>query len=307
MQEISIFPIKTNKKQYLDLLLLADEQESMIDRYLERGDMFALEDSGVKAVCVITDEGNGVCELKNIAVTPGSQRQGYGKKLINYVLNHYSVMYTQMIVGTGDVPSAIGFYQSCGFVYSHRIENFFTDNYDHLMIEEGILLKDMVYLKHDLNKKNIIRIAQQSDIPELRDLFQDTVLMINRHDYSQEEVEDWASCGSDLSKWGKMINTHYFIVAVNQLSQIVGFSSITSEGYLHSMFVHKDFQGKGIATQLLREIERHAIASGITRITSEVSITARPFFEKHGYKVEVEQKRRANQLCMTNYQMVKVW
>lgn len=145
-----IIQIETNKKQYLDLLLLADEQESMIDRYLERGEMFVLEDNGAKAVCVVTDEGNRICELKNIAVDPYFQRQGYGKKLINYLISHYSGKYTQMIVGTGDVPSSIGFYTSCGFEYSHRIENFFTDNYDHPMVEDGILLKDMVYFKQEI-------------------------------------------------------------------------------------------------------------------------------------------------------------
>lgn len=305
MQEMNIYPIITDKKQYLDLLLLADEQESMIDRYLERGDMFVLDDSGVKAVCVVTDEGSGVCELKNIAVTPTSQRQGYGKKLINYLISYYSKKYTRMIVGTGDVPSSIKFYQSCGFEYSHRIENFFIDNYDHVMIEEGIMLKDMVYLKRTIKVDFIIRVAQQSDVIELRDLYQNTVLVINSHDYSQEEVEDWASCGEDLSKWEERIKTHYFIVAVNQQSQIVGFSSITPQGYLHSMFVHKDFQHKGIATLLLKEVERYAIANRMMRITSEVSITARPFFEKRGYTVEAEQKRRANQLCLTNYQMAK--
>lgn len=162
--EMNIYPIINNKKQYLDLLLLADEQESMIDLYLERGDMFVLEDNGVKAACVVTDEGNGICELKNIAVTPLSQRKGYGKNLINFLINHYSGKYTQMIVGTGDVPSTIGFYKSCGFEYSHRIENFFTDNYDHLMIEEGILLKDMVYLKQSLETNHTTEAEQQSDI-----------------------------------------------------------------------------------------------------------------------------------------------
>ena len=151
----------------------------------------------------------------------------------------------------------------------------------------------------------IIRAALQSDAVELKKLFQNTVLAINRRDYSQAEVEDWASCGDDLSKIGKMIETHYFIVAVNRQSEIVGFSSITPQGYLHSMFIHKDFQGKGVATLLLNEIERYAVAAGITRITSEVSITARPFFEKRGYIVEVEQKRRANQLSLTNYWMAK--
>ena len=153
------------------------------------------------------------------------------------------------------------------------------------------------------------RIALNTDIEEIQSLYRNTVLVINRRNYSQEEVEDWASCGDDLSKLESMIKTHYFIVAVNQQLQIVGFSSITPQGYLHSMFVHKDFQGEGVATLLLKEIERYAVTAGITRITSEVSITARPFFEKRGYAVEVEQKRRANQLSLTNYWMAKslVW
>lgn len=147
---MDIILLTDNKKQYLDLLLLADEQESMIDRYLERGELFVLNDSGVKAICVVTDEGAGVCELKNIAVIPESQRQGYGKRLIKHLLSYYSGKYKQMIVGTGDVPSSVRFYKSCGFEYSHRIENFFTGNYDHQMIEDGVLLKDMVYLKREI-------------------------------------------------------------------------------------------------------------------------------------------------------------
>lgn len=146
--------ITTHKKQYLDLLLLADEQESMIDRYLERGEMFALEDNGVKAVCVVTDEGNGVCELKNIAVAPQTQRRGYGKLLIMYIVEYYSGRYTQMMVGTGDVPSTTNFYKSCGFEHSHRIENFFIDNYDHIMVEDGIQLKDMIYIKLVLSSQS---------------------------------------------------------------------------------------------------------------------------------------------------------
>ncbi len=302
---MNIIPITENKKQYIDLLLLADESESMIDRYLERGEMFTLEDNGVKAVCVVTDEGNGICELKNIAVIQNTRRQGYGRKLIQYLIACYSECCHTMIVGTGDVPNTIGFYQSCGFVYSHRIENFFTDNYDHPIIEDGIQLEDMVYLKYNLKANFTIRIARQSDVVELKELFQQTVLSVNSRDYSREEVEDWASCGNDLSKIEEMIKTHYFVVAINQLFQIVGFASITSQGYLHSMFVHRDFQGKGIASLLLKEIERYAMESEIVRITSEVSVTARPFFEKWGYTVEVEQKRKANQLCLTNYWMAK--
>lgn len=302
---MNVLQITENKKQYLDLLLLADEQEDMIDRYLERGEMFVLDDNGVKAVCVVTDEGNGVCELKNIAVAPTAQRQGYGRKLTGYLFAHYAGKFREMMVGTGDVPGAVRFYERCGFTRSHRIENFFTDNYAYPIVEEGILLKDMVYLKKELFQTIIVRVAEMQDIPGLIRLYQETVLTVNRRDYSQEEVEDWASCGEDVAKIEKMLNTHYFIVAVNELSEMVGFSSITPQGYLHSMFIHKDFQNRGIATVLLNAIEQYAKQQDIRKITSEVSLTARPFFEKRGYAVEKEQKRKANRLCLTNFWMAK--
>lgn len=136
------------KKEYIDLLLLADEQESMIDKYLESGEMFVLEDNGIKAECVITRESDGVYELKNIAVLPDCQRKGYGKRLIEFLFFHYAdckIMY----VGTGDCISSLAFYHACGFTQSHRIKNFFTDNYDHQMFEDGKQLVDMIYLKRE--------------------------------------------------------------------------------------------------------------------------------------------------------------
>ncbi len=136
------------KKEYLDLLLLADEQESMVDKYLENGEMFVLDDNGVKAECVITKEGDGVYELKNIAVLPACQRKGYGKRLIEFLTEQYSDCKV-LFVGTGDCPSALSFYKTCGFTESHRVANFFVDNYDHLMYEDGIQLVDMVYLKKE--------------------------------------------------------------------------------------------------------------------------------------------------------------
>lgn len=157
----------------------------------------------------------------------------------------------------------------------------------------------------NMNTSFAIRRAGLFDSLEVSDLFRETVLTVNRQDYSQEEVEDWASCGNDISHIEEMISTYYFIVAVNQQSQIVGFSSITPQGYLHSLFVHKDFQGKGVATLLLDEIEKYAERQGMERITSEVSLTARPFFEKRGYVVEKEQVRRANKLFLANFWMAK--
>lgn len=145
---MKIIKVESNKKKYLDLLLLADEQEDMVDKYLEKGDMFVLDDDGVKAECVVTKEDEGVYELKNIAVSPSEQRKGYGKQLIEYVSAQYSDC-KMLYVGTGDCPSTLSFYHSCGFVDSHRIKNFFTDNYDHVMIEDGVQLVDMVYLKKE--------------------------------------------------------------------------------------------------------------------------------------------------------------
>ena len=143
---MTIKQVMKGKKEYIDLLLLADEQEDMIDKYLERGEMFVLDDNGIKAECVITQEGDGVYELKNIAVLPDCQRKGYGKSLIEFLFSHYTHCRT-MLVGTGDVPSALTFYNKCGFTESHRIKNFFIDNYDHRMFEDGKQLIDMVYLK----------------------------------------------------------------------------------------------------------------------------------------------------------------
>ncbi len=142
--------IRENKKQFLDLLLIADEQESMIDRYLERGELFALYGGELIAVCVVTREDDETLELKNIAVYENWQGQGYGSKLISCIVNHYRGRAKRMIVGTGDTPQIIGFYEKNGFVISHRVENFFTDNYDHPIIDNGVLLKDMVYLSREI-------------------------------------------------------------------------------------------------------------------------------------------------------------
>ena len=145
---MEIRQITQDKKRYLDLLYLADEQESMIDRYLDRGTLFALyEENRLKTVAVVTRESEDICEIKNIATYPAEQRKGYGKYMVSYLFEYYKSHYTTMLVGTGDFPATILFYENCGFVVSHRVENFFIDNYDHPIYEEGEQLIDMVYLK----------------------------------------------------------------------------------------------------------------------------------------------------------------
>ena len=147
---MGIRKVETDKKRYLDLLLLADEQEDMVDRYLERGTMYVLEDDGVKAECVVTDEGDRILELKNIAVEPAAQGKGYGKALIDFLIETYAGQYTALQVGTGDSPSTIPFYEACGFRRHHLVKNFFTDHYDHPIYECGVQMVDMVYLQRRL-------------------------------------------------------------------------------------------------------------------------------------------------------------
>ncbi len=147
---MKITEVTENKKQYLDLLLLADEQEDMIDRYLEKGRMYVLDDGGIRSECVITDEGNGILELKNIATYAEYQGKGYARALIDFVVSTFGEKYSVLQVGTGDSPLTVPFYEKCGFVRSHIVPNFFTDNYDHPIYECGIRLVDMVYLQRAL-------------------------------------------------------------------------------------------------------------------------------------------------------------
>jgi len=142
--------ITERKKDFLQLLLLGDEQESQIDKYLERGELFALYDDDLRSICVVTDEGNGVLEIQNLATDERYQRQGYASKLIEHIAKHYKNQYSKIILGTGDVPGILAYYEHRGFTETYRLPNYFTEHYDHQIIEEGVLLKDKVYLEREL-------------------------------------------------------------------------------------------------------------------------------------------------------------
>ena len=145
---MKIYEVFENKKAYLSLLLLADEQENMVDLYLNRGHLFVLEDEEVvQAVCVVTDEEDRVLEIKNLAVQKSAQRKGYGRRLVHHIVGTFQTDYDKLLVGTGDSPLTVPFYESCGFIKSHVISNFFLDYYDEPIFEAGHQLIDMIYLK----------------------------------------------------------------------------------------------------------------------------------------------------------------
>lgn len=144
-----ITEITCDKKQFLPLLLVGDESEAMIDRYLDHGRLFVgyLGNTPI-AVVVVTAIDADTVEVKNLAVDEKHRCKGIGHAMLRHVETIYPAK--DIILGTGETPSTLRFYESCGFMPYDRIPDFFTDNYPRPIIEEGITLKDMLLLR----KKN---------------------------------------------------------------------------------------------------------------------------------------------------------
>jgi ribosomal protein S18 acetylase RimI-like enzyme len=144
---MTIKKIIENKDDFMDLLLLGDEQENMIKKYLYRGDLFALYDNDLKTVSVLTREDDETCEIKNLATYEKYHGRGYGSHMLTYIIEEYKNKCKRLLLGTGDIDAILSYYKKFGFVYSHAIKNFFVDNYDHEMFEDDKQLVDMIYLK----------------------------------------------------------------------------------------------------------------------------------------------------------------
>ena len=149
----------------------------------------------------------------------------------------------------------------------------------------------------------LIRPATPSDIPAITALFKNTVLAIDRRDYTSEQLAAWASGGANLARWQKRVTSQYFLVAASE--KITGFGSMDKNGHLDMLFVHHLHQRQGIAQLLLETLEKWARHQGIARITTEVSITAKPFFERNGYEVLQRQEQQIKNEILVNYIMQK--
>ena len=149
-----------------------------------------------------------------------------------------------------------------------------------------------------------IRTAEEKDLPAIRKLYSQTVREINSKDYNQQEIEVWASSADEHESFSKAIKIQYFVIAVIE-NEIVGFSSIEKNGYLDFMYVHKDHQRKGIAKKLLEEIERKAVEQKNFEVFAYVSRTAKPFFEKAGYRHTGNKTDPFKGVVFTNSIMVK--
>lgn len=145
-----------------------------------------------------------------------------------------------------------------------------------------------------------IREYRSSDLEELTKLFYGTVHKINAKDYTKEQLDVWAPEHADLRKWSRSFEEHYSIVAIDD-EIIVGFGDIDRTGYLDRLYVHADHQGKRIADGICDRLEQAVQGD----IVTHASVTARPFFEKRGYKAVKEQQVERQGIFLTNFVMIK--
>ncbi len=147
----------------------------------------------------------------------------------------------------------------------------------------------------------IIREYKPTDCEDLVKLFYHTVHTINAKDYSQEQLKVWATDKIDLEVWNKSLSEHFTVVAVEN-NIIVGLGDIDNSGYLDRLYVHKDYQRRGVATIICDKLEQ---AVKVNKIITHASITAKPFFEQRGFKVVKEHQVVRNRIALTNYVMEK--
>lgn len=154
-----------------------------------------------------------------------------------------------------------------------------------------------------------LREIRESDINACATLFQETIHKINAKDYTPPQLNAWAPLGEPINKdnyprWLTLLKNIAFIAEYE--NRIVGFGDITDQGYLDRLFVHKDFQGQGVATAILKRLEQETKQLNLKKITTAASITAKPFFESAGFTVVKEQSVEVRGENLTNYVMEKI-
>lgn len=147
----------------------------------------------------------------------------------------------------------------------------------------------------------ILRKYAKTDCVELAELFYDTVHTVNAKDYTQEQLDAWATGKVNLEAWNESFQAHHTVVAEMD-GKIVGFGDIDETGYLDRLYVHKDYQRRGVAAAICDALEQRTKAA---EFTTHASITARPFFEKRGYTVAREQQVERRGVWLTNFVMKK--
>ncbi len=150
---MEIRKVISNKTDFMDILLIGDEEVSMINRYLEQSTIFALYDNDIlKSICAVMEIDSETVEIKNLATYPQYRNKGYASALLDFVFDRYKKDFKAVILGTGENEKTLRFYKKRGFIETRRIKNFFIDNYSHPIFENGKQLVDMIYLKKIIKK-----------------------------------------------------------------------------------------------------------------------------------------------------------
>ncbi|MFJ7826598.1 GNAT family N-acetyltransferase [Psychrobacillus sp. NPDC096623] len=147
----------------------------------------------------------------------------------------------------------------------------------------------------------------ETDTEGIVSLFYETVHSVNSKDYSQSELNAWAPRDEQESKmmsWKESLGQNITFVAIVN-DKVVGFSDLTHNGHLDRLYVHKDYQGQGIATALIDMLESEAKKLNLLEIDTEASITAKPFFEHRGYKIVCSQTVERRGVNLSNFKMIK--
>ncbi len=140
------------------------------------------------------------------------------------------------------------------------------------------------------------------DLIKLQELFVHTISETCSEDYSENQINAWTSSVHNTDRWKRLITNQYSIVAeIDHV--IVGLAALDEADYVDFLYVHSDYHRKGIATQLYNHLKLESLQQGYYKLISDVSITARPFFESQGFFVIKENKREINGVELTNYRM----
>lgn len=150
----------------------------------------------------------------------------------------------------------------------------------------------------------IFKKAAISDLKEMQELYTETIKSVCKNDYNPDQIEAWISGVHNTDRWLEVVNTQFVLLAIIQ-NKITGFGTLKNGNYIDFFYIHKDFQRQGIADKILTELELEAIKQHSKMLTSDISITAKPFFEKKGFRVKAEQKNIRLGIELINYKMEK--
>ena len=156
-----------------------------------------------------------------------------------------------------------------------------------------------------MDKNIVLREYHSEDCSEIMQLFYDTIHSVNAADYNENQLDAWAPKKIDIAYWDSRFLQDHAVIAEKD-GIIVGIGTLKSAGYFDLLYVHKDYQRIGIATLIADEIERYFRGNGITTVTTDASITARPFFTNRGYVVLKKQSVETRGQSLTNFKMQKM-